>query len=159
MRRKKVYVHYGASRFDKSHPLGGGCTGKPDGLWASPKYSAWGWRHWCICEDYKTESLKKCFRFRLTKDAKIFNVRRFEDILPYLSKSDDYEDALKLFPSLFKIDPLFQMELDIPKIKERFDGMEIFFDQNYSEFHDSALMDAFSVDSIVVWNLDKIICL
>ena len=159
MRRKKVYVHYGASRFDKGHPLGGGYSGKPDGLWASPKYSAWAWRHWCIREDFETERLKKCFRFRLAKDAKILNVRCFEDLFPYLNKSEDYEESLKRFPSLFEIDPVYQMELDIPKIKVEFDGMEIFFDQNYSEFHDSILMDAFSVDSIVVWNLDKVICL
>ena len=149
MRRKKVYVHYGASKFDRNHPLGGGHMGKPDGFWASPKYTDWGWKNFCESANFHPERLDKCIKFRLKKGAKILNVRSVKDIEPYLIKTEYYERYNSPF------DLTLGMELDIEKLHADFDGMEVFMSRNWN-LHDTCMFYQYDVDSIVIWNLDVI---
>ena len=153
MRRKKIYIHYGSSKFDPNHKLGGGHCGKPNGLWASPRYSDWGWRAWCENEEFHTDRLNRHFKFRLQKGTRILKVKCLDDILPYLKKSDYFRD----FSPFMDCDPTFGRKLDIPKIMENYDGMEVYMSDNYGELHNSSMFYVYDVDSLVIWNLDKVI--
>jgi hypothetical protein len=55
------------------------------------------------------------------------------------------------------IDDSIKFKIDFNKICNEFDGMEIYFDSNYHEFHNSYLFYAYDCDSIAIWNTDKII--
>ena len=157
MRRKRTYIHYGTNYFNPNHPLGKDRSLKPSGLWASPRYSDWGWRSWCEREEFRIGSLDKCFKFRLKKGTKILHINHLEDIVPYLVKTDDYERYKAIFPSLFE-DPTQGMELNSAKLKEEYDGMEVHMSDNYGELHNSYMFYTYDVDSLVLWNLDKVIC-
>lgn len=157
MRRKKVYIHYGASHFDPHHPLGGGHCGKPNGLWASPRYSKLGWAKWCESEEFHTERLAKHFKFRLQKGTRILKIKCIDDIIPFLMENETYKKNSVMFPVLYS-DPTAGKNLDMQKIKSKYDGMEVYMDQNYGELHNSNMFNVWDVDSLVIWNLDKVIC-
>lgn len=155
----KIYRHYGAVVFDSTHELGGGHMGKPDGLWASPKKSydcSYTWKDFCISEEFRLESLKHYFDFRLKKGTRILRIHSISDIIPYLEKKDDYDEYSREFPLLAK-DPTFHKKLNMKRIHKQFDGMEVYMGQNYSEFHYSDMFNVWDVDSLVIWNLDRVI--
>ena len=62
-----------------------------------------------------------------------------------------------MFPILYN-DPTAGKNLDMQKIKSKYDGMEVYMDQNYVELHNSNMFNVWDVDSLVIWNLDKVIC-
>ena len=157
----KVYRHYGANHFDPTHKLGGGHMGKPNGLWASPKKSydrSYTWKDFCIGEEFHLESLKRYFDFRLKKGTRILRIHSISDIIPYLEKEDNYEEYSEEFPLLAK-DPTFHKKLNMEIIHKQFDGMEVYMGQNYSELHFSNMFNVWDVDSLVIWNLDRVISL
>ena len=47
--------------------------------------------------------------------------------------------------------------IDFEKIYQEYDGMELYMIENYSEFYNSYLFNSYDVDSLIIWNLDKII--
>lgn len=158
----KVYRHYGASVFDPTHKLGGGHMGKPNGLWASPKKSnekSWTWKDFCESEDFRVESLNRHFDFRLKKGTRILRVHTLSDIIPYLKTTEDYQGYCELFPSLIAADPTRGKKLDMIKIHANFDGMEVYMGQNWCELHDSDMFYSWDVDSLVLWNLDRVIAI
>jgi hypothetical protein len=57
-------IHYGACAWDRSkfNPIVDQHWIKPSGgLWTSPKDAEFGWKHWCLGDDYNTESLSSSF--------------------------------------------------------------------------------------------------
>lgn len=156
----KVYRHYGANHFDPTHKLGGGHMGKPNGLWASPKKphkEVYTWEQWCRNEDFHLEKLNHFFDFRLKKGTKILRIHNLSDIIPYLKEREDYKEYSELFPSLVAADPTRYKKLDMEKIHTNFDGMEVYMGQNWCELHDSEMFYPWDVDSLVLWNLDRVI--
>ena len=158
----KVYRHYGASLFDPTHKLGGGHMGKPNGLWASPKKSnekSWTWKDFCEDANFRLESLNRHFDFRLKKGTRILRIHHLCDILPYLENDDDYEEYCKIFPSLIAADPTKRKKLNMKKIHANFDGMEVYMGQSWNELHNSEMFWAYDVDSLVLWNLDRVVAI
>lgn len=159
MRRKKVYIHYGSSHFDPDHMLGGGHMGKPDGFWASPKYGRFRWIDFCLDEHFHIERLNKHIKFRLKKGTRILNVKCLEDIIPYLTKAERNEWELAMYRISSRKDPTRGMKLDMDKIKANYDGMEVYMCRDNGDLHRSYLFSAYDVDSLVIWNLDRIVCI
>ena len=81
---RKTYVHYGADKFDRNHPLSEPMWDKPAGLWASPVGAKWGWKDFCQSEKFHTERLDHSFSFQLKKGTRILTVRKPEDINDFL---------------------------------------------------------------------------
>ena len=148
--KHKVYIHYGANHFDKNSPLTISRWDKPPGFWASPLHSKWGWKHFCISENFRLDTLSESFQFRLRKNAKILKIHRIEQIFPYLK----LEEKPDYIPNSEWEDRYI---LDCEKIMNEFDGLELFMEKNYNYFHNTDLFYAWDVDSLVVWNLSKIV--
>ena len=134
------YIHYGADKFD---PMSVSVNPfllqqKPAGLWASPVDSDWSWKDWCECEGYHTESLKKSFTFALDDSAKVLHVYRLKDVEGYL-------------------EPPAYCGLNMEKLCDDYDAMELHMSENYAELKHSFLFNCWDCDSIVVWNYDKIV--
>lgn len=109
-----MYIHYGAEAFDLgkfkkvsncdyfSKPYGG--------LWASPIDAKEGWKTWCENENFEPHSgFDKHFCFELAKDAKVYHIRKADDIyeLPLLAYSMavsticiDFEEASKSWDAI-----------------------------------------------------------
>lgn len=74
------YIHYGSSKFNPNrwvdvHSSEGGMFNKPyGGLWASPVDAEFGWREWCMRENFGVGSLARSFRFELSPDARILEL-------------------------------------------------------------------------------------
>lgn len=153
-KNKKVYIHYGANLFDPnkySKPNYIGC--KPYGLWASPKYCGFSWKDYCESEDFHIERLEKSFEFTLKKDTKILQIRSLKDAKPYFIEKPDEDIITDILEYLFDA----KYRLDLERIYKEFDGIELFFSNNYHEFHyNSEIFNPWDVDSLVIWNYDKI---
>lgn len=140
------YIHYGTDKFnpalvstEENH------FRKPAGLWASPTDTNWGWKDWCLAEDFHTGSLNKFFKFTLKPCAKILVVNGLDDVMDYL---DIIETEFKYLPDI---------RLKRKELYRDFDGMMVWMSHNWNELHNNILFNLWDVDSIVVWNLDVII--
>lgn len=143
------YIHYGDSNFDP-----GLCTrdvhshhAKPNkGIWASPVDAEFGWKDWCESEQWcpKGFNWKKSFIFTLTEEAKILYIHTEDDILDYIIKDpDDW--------NIFNTKTSVSDSLNLEKLYNEFDGMELFMSENYVSLHYS-IFNSWDCDSIVVWN-------
>lgn len=69
-------IHYGADTYDpaKFKPVQNRNHVKPyGGLWASPVNAEYGWREWCLGEDFQVESLDQSFTFWYEGNVLIVN--------------------------------------------------------------------------------------
>lgn len=149
----KLYIHYGHRNFSKERvtkmrngPGGNMAINKPDfGLWGSPVDCEFGWKEWCESEDFHTDTLDRYFVFKVKDGAKIFTVRKNDDISDYLCT-----------PYMYTIEYMFPPKyIDFNKIMKEYDGMELIHEDNYSSLHYSYFY-SWDVDSIVVLNPDAI---
>lgn len=150
-----VYVHYGADVFDPVITAKNGLAydwkkafmGKPSGLWASSVDAGLSWKDWCESEDYHTEQLEKCFRFKIKDGARILEIHQIEDILDYLEKSVDgwtvWLDGAHMHASL-----------NANRLRSEFDGMELYLSENW-QLRDQYFYP-WDVDSICIWNPDVV---
>lgn len=81
-RKTMQLIHHGANRFDRSkfrHPADSTWT-KPrgQGFWASPVDSEWGWKDWCLSEEFALERLEEKFTFEIT--GLIITIDSVEDL-------------------------------------------------------------------------------
>ena len=137
---RKIYRHYGAEHFDAEHVPEDQGTDKPLGLYACPRRTSEDWAQYCAEELQEPERAEFYFDFRLS--------RREDDA--------DYEQQRREFPSVYAHDPTWGRHLNIEKLK-RFDGMEIYMSGNWSELYHTHMFYAYDVDTLVVWNMDKVI--
>lgn len=140
--RSKAYIHYGSNLFIPEHKLSIERWDKPAGFWSSPVSSELGWKEFCEREKWKMESLGNSFMFCLKKGTKILKVHGIKDVIKYLKKYD----TLDVYG--------FDHEL----LKSNYDGLELFLGdswylRNYPIFY------GWDVDSLVLWNLDKVVLL
>lgn len=78
---KEIYIHYGSKGFDQNlfkerrYML----SNKPDqGLWASKINDEFGWRKWCEKRKYELDLLKQSFKFTISENAKIMQIKGVE---------------------------------------------------------------------------------
>ena len=113
------FIHYGSSKFNPNRfiKVKNSHWVKPfdGGLWASPKDSEYGWRDWCIDNDYGVEKLKRSFEFEIREDSKILNLRSMKEIreasdkgflyLAYPNRDDlfylDFELIVKNYDAIY----------------------------------------------------------
>lgn len=149
----KLYIHYGSNHLIKEkvtemkREAGSNMyINKPDfGLWGSTVDCEFGWKEWCESEDFRTDTLDRYFVFKVKDGAKIFTVRKNDDVSDYLYT-----------PHLFTLKYMFpQKYIDFDKIMKEYDGMELIHGDNYMDLH-FGYFYSWDVDSIVVWNPDVI---
>ena len=115
---------------------------KPDfGLWGSPVDCKFGWKDWCESEDFRTDTLDRYFVFKVKDGARIFIVRKNNDVSDYLYTPYLYSSA--------------GTYIDFNKIMKEYDGIELIHGYNYWDLH-YGYFYSWDVDSIVVWNPDVI---
>lgn len=147
--QEKLYVHYGQDKFNPFHEYKYNTYAEkiskpPYGLWGSPVTAHYSWENYCIENNFRIEKLDKKFYFVLASNAKILTITSIKDIDNYVI--DTKEDFC-----------LFRFKLDIQRIMREYDGLELIHNEdNYYELHDS-LFFSYDADSIVVWNLMRVI--
>ena len=153
-KRRRIFIHYGVDKFDPEHqyePFW--CDRKPAGLWASAEKAQYSWAEWCKAEFFHTENLEKSFKFTLSKTAKILQIHKEKDIIPYLKNYDPIKE--RLFFHICGCVTDLEDRLDLEKLYAEFDGMEVFMSEDYNHFH-NGMFNTWDVDSICIWNLDKV---
>lgn len=150
-----IYKHYGAEKFNKDMVDQAFKSAiqinsyKPMGLWACRKDSEYDWSDYLLNEgdglEDKVNSLDKFFYFKLKNSAKILNIYKPEDIADFVAFDDRYPDDY------------FMCHLDWNKLKQYYDGMEVFMEQNFCNLHNSIIFYSYDIDSICVWNSNIII--
>lgn len=147
----KAYIHYGSEKFDMDkfleikdrgllNPGRNTCINKPDyGFWASPIDTDFGWKEFCVNEDFRTDRLSESFTIELSDDAKVFTVTKLDDIpSDYIFRKNRYGAEY--------------YNLNFDRIMKDYDAMELIHsDGHYSELHND-LFYSWDVDSIVIWN-------
>ncbi|MBQ7504687.1 MAG: hypothetical protein IJT79_05150 [Ruminococcus sp.] len=112
------YIHYGHSSFSKEQfqkienhrqwikPKGG--------LWGSQIFNEYGWKQWCLDNNFRPERLKEYFCFILTKEARLLKIKQPEDLdsLPRIKGTESFEHSVFL---------------DYEKLCEDYDAIEVFF--------------------------------
>ena len=81
------YIHYGSNHFDREcfMPIENREIPwiKPlwwTGMWASPIDASYGWKDWCLDNEFHIEKLKSSFMFELKPDSKILYVRDNQEL-------------------------------------------------------------------------------
>lgn len=78
MLESKKYIHYGHSSFNRNLfvPIRNRemFTKPSGGLWASAVDAGYGWKDWCICNDFNTHRLVDYFTFTLSENARVVHI-------------------------------------------------------------------------------------
>ena len=70
---------------------------KPDGgLWGSPEDSEYGWKDWCLGEDFRTEKLQIWTKFVILPGTKILEIDSLEDLKEAIRKFGKYDQRLEI---------------------------------------------------------------
>ena len=138
------YIHYGHNKFCKekfdaienrlffNKPLGG--------LWASPVNAAFGWKDWNDREDFRLYSENDRFTFELTEGAKVFHIRKPEDLKKMPMQKLDVELRYTKFP-------------DFEQMAEKYDAVELHLSECYAL---DIFLGGYDCDCILVLNPDVI---
>lgn len=119
----KTYIHYGANRFciDKFKEIKNDYEfTKPQaqsGLWASDINAHYGWRDWCITNNFETERLKKSFTFTLINCANVLTIDSIEALKKLPIKETSYPWTCLDFERL-KDEGVDAIEVNISKCRE-----------------------------------------
>lgn len=142
---------------------------KPDNAWwGSPIDASWGWKNWCLCEDFGNYDFDNPIKWKLTKDSKILRIGKEEvfssksilkkyTVNPYSFFNND----LEILPELFRE----EVCLDFQKILD--DGITAveLLDGSIGHSLDSfriplaMMFNSWDCESIVVLDKSKIIFL
>lgn len=162
MQKKKkhkpvIYIHYGSEHFqpEQFNPIKNRVYPwvKPEhesGMWASPVKSNWGWKKWCIGENFHVDRLEKSFRFTLAKDARVCHLRSVDDLLKLPIIHSIYNDRnIDLFCCI-----------DFEKAMQDYDAIELHLTQEppmeFGELGLYYLLYGWDCDSILVLNPDVV---
>lgn len=148
---KTVYIHYGASEFDRNafKPIRNGrIKVKPyGGLWASPVDSKWGWKEWCTSENFHVDQLDSSFSFVLSDGARVLHLRSGEDV-----------DKLPRYCPFPQMLDWTMRWIDFEKITKVYDAVELHLseDQEHIASYNSLYfkMNGWDCDSILIMNPD-----
>ena len=115
------FIHYGHDKFDKDLfvPIRNVGFVKPvGGLWASPINSNYGWKDWCLSEEFHISLLDRSFRFSLNKAAKVYTIDNRKQLY---SLPIDHNKS-------YKIDLSIRPFLDFELISKRYDAIWLTID-------------------------------
>lgn len=151
----KKYIHYGHSSFNhdlfceiKNREL----FVKPwGGLWASDVDAEYGWKDWCVSQNFYVERLNEHFIFTLSDDAKvlhIYDVKQLEE-LPQLIEDFDLYVCLDFEQLLADGWDVIELHLSEEKVDfdDWFNRRGLYFD-----------LYGWDCDSILIMNPEVIIC-
>ena len=138
-----IFITYGKNHYDPDKfiepknwwvkPIGG--------LWASRIDAEFGWKDWCIDQEFRDIDENDAFRFRLKDDAKVLYINN-TNILSALPME---QNKLPL--------PGINIFLDFEKLSKEYDAIEV----NISECRDLYYsLYGWDCDSIVIMNPDII---
>ena len=117
---KPIYIHYGHSKYKTPNPIVNevGWTKPKGGLWASRKDDIFGWKNWCIKEDFRTSSFDTSFEFMLKDNAKVLELKDLDQLndLPNVNRPD------RLY---FRHDWSTECCLDFEKLLKEYDAVEV----------------------------------
>lgn len=148
----KKYIHYGSNAFDRNKfcPIKNNSWGycKPSresGLWASNISSKFGWKQWCLQENFFVDKLKENFTFYIKDDAKILHINSINDL-----------------EKLPKLDSIFQNTWYVPdfeKAQKQYDAIELHLSTEKKVDNERNLyymLYGWDCDSILIMNPDII---
>lgn len=124
------------------------------GLWGSPTTSNWGWKDWCISQDFRVESLKEYTKWRLKPETKILIIDSY----------DDFQQAMDKYGWEENIFSFSRYYLDFRKIMDDgFSGIYLTEDGN-DECHSPDCpykrgyidLNTWDCESIVIWDKTQI---
>ena len=153
-----IFIHYGTDEFDKNHRYGKWKNSlfKPSGLWACNVLQKDNWLSWCLNERFEHTDFSKYIKFTLEDTAKILVVTKTEDIVPFVIMNKQIEKAYKE-KGIKALSSTLDSSLNEIKLKKQYDGMMLVHGEGFYELHTNpGLFNGWDVDSIVVWNLDKV---
>nr|WP_297934620.1 hypothetical protein [uncultured Lachnoclostridium sp.] len=119
------------------------------GLWGSRVDTKYGWKDWCEDSGFRECSDVNKMEFVLTKESKILEVHKEEDILPYI---DSYQLQIdyRPFPRPENMGTDIMDGIDFKQLRdEGYDGLELFISDDYLRLH-NGVFNAWDCDSIVV---------
>lgn len=136
------YIHYGSNQFnkDKFQEIKNMEMNKPQGgLWASNTESKYGWKDWCLDNDFYIEKLDNYYEFTLSNTAKILEIHSVSDLIkiPQQNKPDWYKHCIP----------------DFEAIKEKYDAIEFFLSDEPNLYFE---LYGWDCDSILILNPDII---
>lgn len=153
MKPDREFIVYGKTiderRFVKPHNGYNQFINKPDGgLWASPTNSRWGWRDWCLSENYPI-NLDVWTRFRLVPKARILEIHCLDHLR-------------KVFGRYGRRHPLLrEVVLDWNLLRAHYDGVFL-SEQGNNECHlplelGAPDLNGWDCESLLVLDLSKIV--
>lgn len=148
---KTKYIHYGSSTFqpDKFQPIYNqkwAATKPIGGIWASPVDAGWGWKQWCISENFFVDKLNTSFEFYLDDNARVCHIKSADDL-----------KKLPKWQGLFKSSGYC---IDFEKAMKEYDAIELHLsDEIKDDYLDSLYFALYGwdCDSILIMNPDIII--
>lgn len=140
---KPIYVHYGHKKFCKEicKPIENIqlFTKPKGGFWASRIDAKFGWKDWCIGQEFRDIDENDAFRFKLKDNTKVLYINN-TDILSTLPKAYIKDTNIFIF-------------LDFEKLSKEYDAIEV----NISECRDLYYsLCGWDCDSILIMNPDII---
>lgn len=76
-------IHYGSSNFNPLKfrpPLNRNFIKPQYGLWTSPINSEYGWKDWCIDNDFRNNTDENSFKLRLKHNCRVLVIDSIEDL-------------------------------------------------------------------------------
>ena len=148
------YIHYGSDHFyrecfDKirNNPM---FTKPFGGFWASPLYVEYGWKDWCEDEKFRECDEDNSFRFRLSKDARVLDIRDVKDL----------EGLPKIKETIYR-GVMNWVFLDFEKLALKYDAIELHLseERRVGLSPDSLYFKLYGwdCDSILIMNPDVVV--
>lgn len=143
----KTYIHYGHRVFAKCQfkPIKNRIrwSSKPSGgFWASAIDDAYGWKQWCMDNNFQECTKNDSFTFTIRKGAKIVEIQSKEDLyyLPILERTDGIFDEF--------------IYLDFEKlVKMGIDAIHVLISKDHRLYYN---LYGWNCDSILIMNPDII---
>lgn len=142
-------IHYGADNFNpvlfqpainKATPWHKPAAGS--GLWASPVDASFGWREWCIREEYMTDRLRRSFEFWLSSDARIYSIDCPDDAAALPMREDSFGSFISR--SIFNF--------DFEAIRKRWDVIYLTYEGFQSTHFSQPGLYGWDCESVLVLN-------
>lgn len=140
------YIHYGHKKFDIDKFVK--ITNREEftkpngGLWASRVDAEYGWKDWCLSNEYGTEDLKESFTFSLKEDAKILTITNC-DQLDKLPRNEKCTIMCRSWACL-----------DFERLSKEYDAIEVLISEDGQLYYKIYGWDC---DSILIMNPEIIV--
>ncbi len=133
-------IHYGSNIYTPIRPVVNGKITKPrGGLWTSPVYSDWSWKHWCREENFRKIDESVSFKLGFKLEAKILIINSIKD--------------LEVLPK--RKDIAFELAVDFEKLAKKYDGIWLTeVGEKATRFSESLDLWGWDVETVLIFNSD-----